>query len=1077
MSEKGVVQEFLRRLEELGWKKSAYCPGVVRENVIINEIFEESFKRLNRKVLASENLEDKMDVVLSKVKEMLIRAEPHELLEYLRSGLFIEESRKRVKVILIDYENINNNEFTACEEVRFLSEGSDIRRLDVVLYVNGIPLVVVEVEDPLRLGERALEEGINQLYRYEKEIPWLFKYVQIGITYADVENSVYMPMTRDLRGKERWSGKWRDLHGNYNILDLLERRRLLDILRWFTFYKGREKRDKVIPRYNQYWATVKAVGRIVNYLEGRDTRNRGLIWHWQGSGKTYIMFYIAYQFYRRFFEKDPVVFFIIDRKELQRQLYDEFIKDIHAPYFQEHIRIVERIDDLKSILKDIKEKEMSKLAISRGVYVVLIQKFRPEELEELLPIDKREVLVLLDEAHRSQYGVLGAVLNRVLPNAVKFAFTGTPVMGYERNTFLYFAYPSQEEFYLDKYFISDSIKDGYTLPLKYQVVQEIKGVKVNVSQDEIKDLLDTWVKSAYEVGSLDDLVDEEDERVLITVTKREIRQKLNKIRVFLENPKRLSLIAEYIADNVRDDTENFKFKAMVVVSSRLACVRMKRALDEALTKRYGDEARKWSEVVMTYLSNEGEGEIRDYLDELLSKWRGAGDKVVRDWDEVNRMIQDSFKEREEPRILIVTDMLITGFDCPKLKVMYLDKSLYEHRLLQAVARVNRPYKTQNLTKEFGLIVDFVGLLDYVKETIVKYETLDVEAYKKIFEESIHTLKDATGELGQLIDEIRQKLTTGINVGNHKVELNIDEIIKLIDEGKDSQAYAKLINAASLLAMGYRNYDPNVIDLLAKMKRACNLYRALGAFKDKLRFHSYIVIITKLYNGIFYYINMKGIKLSEGFWRELLKMVHDKTSIPEIGLIEEFLIEPVNLAEISKKLETTEPGDPQMKYMAAEAILTIKGILDLEPANPVYKHIYERLKKLEAEWARRIDSHLIREIKELITDLSDYSNKRASMKLNERLIYDVKESLHRRFNVVVTRLESLELTLNKVIKKYESLKISRPVFFDEDKRSVKLALLRDLFKIGLREPREAERIADELTDYIEREVMHELQKRY
>jgi type I restriction enzyme R subunit len=720
-----------------------------------------------------------------------------------------------------------------------------------------------------------LEEGISQLYRYEKEIPWLFKYVQIGVVYTDVENSVYMPMMRDWRGRERWFGKWRDFNGNYNILDLLERERLLDILRWFIFYKGKEKKDKVIPRYNQYWATVKSVKRIVNYLEGHDARNRGLIWHWQGSGKTYIMFYIAYQFYRRFFEEDPIVFFIVDRKELQRQLYDEFIKDIYAPYFQEYIKIVESIEGLKSILNEIKMKEVSRLAIGRGVYVVLIQKFRPEELKELLPIDKREILVLLDEAHRSQYGVLGATLDGILPNAIEFAFTGTPIMGYERNTFRRFAYPNRGELFLDKYFISDSIKDGCTLPLVHRVVRETKGIKVSVSQDEIKDLLNTWAKNACEVGSLDDLVDEEDERVFITVTKREIRQKLNKIRVFLENPKRLSLVAEYIADNVREDTEDFKFKAIVVVSSRLACVRIKRALDEALTKRYGEEARKWSEVVMTYLSNEREEEIRNYLDELLSRWRGAGDKVVKDWDEVNRIIQDSFKEKEEPRILIVTDMLITGFDCPKLKVMYLDKSLFEHKLLQAIARVNRPYKTQNIIKEFGLIVDFMDLLDNVKETIVKYELLDMEVYKKIFEESIHTSRDALGELKQLIDEIKQKLATGIDVGNHKVELNIDEIIELINKGLDSQVYTKLIDAASLLAMGYKSYDHNVIDLLAKMRRACNLYRALGAFKDKLEFHSYIVIITKLYNGITHY--MKGAKLPDSFWKELLKMVHDKNS--------------------------------------------------------------------------------------------------------------------------------------------------------------------------------------------------------
>jgi type I restriction enzyme R subunit len=1075
LSERSIVEVLLNKLRELGWRESSLCPKYVRGSVFIEDVFKASFERLNEKTLKTLGLGSRVNNVFDRVKDLLENAEPQVFLEYLRRGVDVEEGRKRVRVRLLDYDNVENNDFTVCREVQFYGEHTDIRP-DIILYVNGIPLVVIEVENIFRLGEEALEEGIAQVLKWEREVPQLFKYVQIGVVYTDDENSVYMPMMKDWRGRERLYSRWRDVQGNYNILDLLKRDRLLDVLRWFTFYKGKDKRDKVLPRYNQYWATVRAVNRVVDYLEGRDTKNRGLIWHWQGAGKTYIMFYIAYQFYNRFFERDPVVFFIVDRRELQRQLYDEFIKDVYAPYFQEVIRVVESIEHLREVLKEIKEREINKLAIGRGVYVVLVQKFRPEELEELLPIGKKEILVLIDEAHRSHYGVLGATLNRVLPNAIKFAFTGTPVMSYERNTFLHFAYPDRGELYLHKYFISDSIRDGYTLPLKYQVVQEVKGVKVNVSQDEIKELLDMWVRNIDEVGSLDDLVDlvdEEDEKVL--VTRREIKQKLNKIKVFLENPERLNLIAEYIADRVREDTEGFKFKAMVVVASRLACVRMKRALDRALTKRYGEEARKWCEVVMTYLSNEREEEIRDYLDELLSRWRGAGDKVVRDWDEVNRVIQDSFKEKEDPRILIVTDMLITGFDCPKLKVMYLDKHLYEHRLLQAIARVNRPYKAQNLTKEFGLIVDFVGLLDYVKKTVIKYELLDKEVYKEVFEGSIHTLDDAIRELELLINEIKQKLAKGIAVGIHTIKLNIDDVFESIDRGLGSQAYTELANTAKILAMGYVSHNPDIVDILTKMRRVCSLYRALGASRDKLKFHKYAVIITKLYNGVTHFV--RGIKLPEGFWKELLKMVYDRTIIPEVGLVEEFVLEPNNLEEVLKKVEAVELYSPQTKYaadVAAEAILTVKGLLDLEPANPVYKHIYERLKKLEDEWVKRVDKSLIKEVKELINDLSGYLEKRANMRLSERLIYDVKEFLRRRFNVVVTKLEFLEPVLNNVINKYESRKTVRVMLFDEDKKNVKLALLKDLFKIGL-DVREAKRIVDDLVDYIEKVVIREIQK--
>jgi type I restriction enzyme R subunit len=299
VSEEAVVRCLLDRLKGLGWHLDNRCPRVVRGDVIVEGVLREGFERLNKRVLEVEGLEDSLDSIFSKVRDLLGKAEPHEFLEYLRGGVTIKEGRKYVKVFLIDFENLDNNEFMMCQEVEFYGERSNVRP-DLVLYVNGIPLVVVEVENIFRLGEEALEEGIAQVLRWEREVPQLFKYVQIGVVYTDDENSVYMPMMKDWRGRERLYSRWRDVQGNYNILDLLRRDRLLDVLRWFTFYKGKDKRDKVIPRYNQYWATVRAVNRVVDYFEGRDIKNRGLIWHWQGAGKTYIMFYIAYQFYNRF---------------------------------------------------------------------------------------------------------------------------------------------------------------------------------------------------------------------------------------------------------------------------------------------------------------------------------------------------------------------------------------------------------------------------------------------------------------------------------------------------------------------------------------------------------------------------------------------------------------------------------------------------------------------------------------------------------------------------------------------------------------------------------------------------------
>jgi type I restriction enzyme R subunit len=930
--------------------------------------------------------------------------------------------------------------------------------------------VVVEVKDPLRLGERAIEEGYNQLRRYERQYPELFKYVQVGVVYTDEVGSVYMPMSSVLGGGDRWYGRWSDEGGKYDIFDLLDRARFLEVLRWFVFYKGQRKDQKVVPRYNQYWATYKAVRRAREYLLGNDYRNRGLIWHWQGSGKTYIMFYIAYQFFHRFLERDPLVFFVVDRRELQRQLYDEFIKDLYAPHFQEYVRVVESIDELRSILRDIAEREASGRATGRGVFIVLVQKFRPDEFKDVKPIKKKEVLILLDEAHRSVYGVLGATLNRLFPNAVKFAFTGTPVMRYERNTFEYFSYPREGELYLDKYFIADSIKDGYTVPLRYQVVQEIGDLRINVSEREIKELLERWVqiveevsgKNVEEVSSLDDAVEEG------IVTVEEIRHRLNRIKVFLENPERLRRIAEYIAERIYEDTEAFRFKAIVVTASRLACVRMKRALDEALSRRFGEEAKKWSEVVMTYTNNDPE-EIQSYMEEMLKRWRGP--EGLRAWEEANWRIQERFKDGEDPRILIVTDMLITGFDFPRLKVMYLDKPLFEHRLLQAIARVNRPYRSGDVEKQFGLVIDFVGLLEHVKEALARYELLDNETLSDLFETSINRVTEALRQLDALIKDIKRRLLSGVRIGVHEVKIDIDSLVNRLS---DEDVYEELRQVALLLAMGFDS-DVNVSRLVSDMRRAFSLYRALGAYPEKEKFRADIAILHKLYMGIMYHV--KGLRLPNGFWSDLISLIHKKTIIPEIGVVDEVTLEPSIFDELLRHVKMIRGflQSPKATYTTVDVLLTLKGSLRDKLSNPVYRIIYERLKELEEEWrsSKSVSLAMIDRLKELLNELARYERERREKSLPERLVYDVKEFLSRQYNIHVEKLVNTEQVLQRIVNRYMSVPVS--TFYEQDRKELRLALLKDLFKILSMKEVEVQQIAHALADYIESEVVYELRR--
>jgi type I restriction enzyme R subunit len=322
----------------------------------------------------------------------------------------------------------------------------------------------------------------------------------------------------------------------------------------------------------------------------------------------------------------------------------------------------------------------------RGLFITLIHKFRFEELDRLRRhleeisktqetiMNRSNVIAFIDEGHRSQYGILAGVMKGILKNAFMFALTGTPISKSNRDTYRDFAYLPEER-YLDRYFIVDSIKDGFTMPIVYQPRLE-KDVHLK------KEMLETFLEIELE---------EIPEKARTDVEQR-LKQRLDPINVFLENEKRIESIAEDIANHFKQNFDG-KFKAMIVAASRKACMHYKNALEKYLPREY-------FEVVMTAESDEDEI-IYGYARDVRERYDG------RDHKSTLKKIIDKFKEDDYPKILIVTEMLLTGFDAPILQVMYLDKPLKEHRLLQAIARTNRPYKG---LKEAGIIIDYVGIL-------------------------------------------------------------------------------------------------------------------------------------------------------------------------------------------------------------------------------------------------------------------------------------------------------------------------------------------------------------------------------
>ncbi|MEB3764576.1 MAG: HsdR family type I site-specific deoxyribonuclease, partial [Desulfurococcales archaeon] len=584
-----------------------------------------------------------------------------EVLEYLKFGVPVKLSRTRTsaRLKLIDYSNPGRNEFIVSRQVTHV--GVREIRNDIILYVNGVPLANIEVKSPTDPGV-SWRDAFLQIKRYEQDVPELYKYVQIGVAVEAVAR--YFPIVPWAKADAVPIYEWREegLDSIDSVIEMLKPERLLDILRFYTYFRMEEGREtKVIARYMQYRAANKIVERVLRRLRGETNIDRGLIWHWQGSGKTLTMIFAAMKLY--WLLENPMIFFVVDRVELQNQLYYENLTKLDlGPEVKP--KLIDSIARLRQVLS------YNDYRGEPGVFVVTVQKFLPKEFEKLEKLleaiarsrpgtvmDRADIVVLVDEAHRTQYGVLAEQMMRLLRRANYFAFTGTPVPRKNplKNTFAKFSPPN--ELYLDKYFILDSIRDGYTVRIAYQPGPFDYRLK--------RELLVEFLESEFDE--------------LPEVVRRRIERRIGKeldvrkFKVFLEDPGRIDRVAEYIAKYFRENVDG-RFKAMIVATSRRACVLYKRALDKYLPPEY-------SEVVMTFQSQEKDELIEEYKRGLMKRYH------VTDPKEAVQKIIERFRTEENPRILIVTDMLLTGFDAPILQTMYLDKPLKGHRLLQAIARV------------------------------------------------------------------------------------------------------------------------------------------------------------------------------------------------------------------------------------------------------------------------------------------------------------------------------------------------------------------------------------------------------
>ncbi|HLI47252.1 MAG TPA: HsdR family type I site-specific deoxyribonuclease [Chthonomonas sp.] len=665
-SERRTVQNpFIRYAEEAGWEyllpeeALRYRGGV--ESPLLKSVLVERLQLLNPGVVDS-------PTKANEVVARLLRVRPDiegnlEAWEYLKGlkTLFVEEQHRECNLKLLDPQHPHNNCFHVTDEFRFATAqgGTNAIRADVVLLINGIPVIVVETKAATRI--EGIAEALDQLRRYHEQAPELMAQAQL-LTLTHLVQFFYGP-TWSLTRKTLFN--WRDEQaGDFETLvkTFLAPGHVLRLLTdYILFVRKDGELTKAVLRAHQMRATEKVVARSKD-----PHKRRGLIWHTQGSGKTYTMITVAKRLLEDPRLENPTILMIVDRNELQQQLF----QNLEAVGFG-RVHVAQNKRHLQQLLRDD----------TRGLIVSMIHKF--DDADAALNT-RSNILVLVDEAHRSTGGDLGNYLMGALPNATFVGFTGTPIdrTAHGQGTFKTFGIDDSQG-YLDKYSIRESIADGTTVPLYYQMAPNDLIANAEAMEQEF------W--AAAELEGVADV--EELNRVL---------DRAVTLKNMLKNRERVEKIAAYVAEHFRHYIEPMGYKAFVVAVDREACGLHKQALDRHLPPNM-------SRVVISRGPSDPPELSRYHLS-----------------DEEEAAVRKAFrKPNEQPKILIVTEKLLTGYDAPILYCMYLDKPMRDHVLLQTIARVNRPYEDETgRRKTNGLIVDFVGIFNRLKQALA-FDSEDV----------------------------------------------------------------------------------------------------------------------------------------------------------------------------------------------------------------------------------------------------------------------------------------------------------------------------------------------------------------
>lgn len=684
-----IQNPIIKYTTDIGWEYVNPDEALIlrggKTGFVFKELFANQMQSLNPDFMNTELAEElikRLERIPSTIEGNLVAWEH---LKGLRTVFVPNEKRER-NVRFIDTENIDRNVFQVTEEFSF-TNGSKTIRPDIVFLINGVPVFLIETKAAHKIDGIAV--SLDQIRRYHRECPELLLILQLYALTHIIRYYYSATWNLSLKGLFNWK---EEVEGDFESLikTFFDTKRLVKILTDFIlFTRQDDELKKVVLRPHQ----MRAVDKLIERARATE-KKRGLIWHTQGSGKTYTMIVTAQKIIENPIFENPTVIMIVDRNELETQLYGN-LESVGI----EHVEVAESKRSLKELLASDR----------RGLIVTMIHKFdeMPREINT-----RENIFVLVDEAHRTTGGKLGNYLMGALPHATYIGFTGTPIdkTTYGKGTFITFGIDDPPQGYLDKYSIAESIEDGTTVPLHYTLAPNELLVDKETLEKEFLNLAE-----AQGISDVEEL--------------NKVLERAVTLRNMLKNSERVEKIAKYVAEHYKETIEPMGYKAFLVAVDREACALYKNELDKHLPEEY-------SKVVYSPFHND--------LPELAKYHLSAQEE---------KRIRKAFRKPDElPKILIVTEKLLTGFDAPILYCMYLDKPMRDHVLLQAIARVNRPYEDEkDRKKPSGFVLDFVGIFDNLEKALA-FDSQDIEGV-------VHDIQVLKERFNELIADARKKYLT------------------------------------------------------------------------------------------------------------------------------------------------------------------------------------------------------------------------------------------------------------------------------------------------------------------------------